>query len=138
MDMSEIGHNSAGYRDHLVAEARRLDREIRERASQLHGVERELRNMRTIMYDLPRFHDADEIDLIRRLKQAVSEAGGQAAFAKLCQVSRQYLHDCLESRRRPSRRILNQIGLRRIEVYVSMTDEANTSRSVSDDQVVKR
>lgn len=133
MGMSKIGHNADGCRDYLILEARRLDQEIRERAGQLHDIERELRSMRTIVYDLPRVYDVDEVDLIRRMNQAISEAGGQTQFARLCQVSRQYLHDCLKGRRRPSGTVLKQLGLRRIEVYVAATDKGDTARSVGNE-----
>jgi DNA-binding phage protein len=127
--VGKVGHNADGYRDELISEARQLGQEIREKATRLSTIERELRGLRVIVYDLPRLYDLEEIDVVRRIRQAIEEAGSASEFARLCGISRQYLHDCLNSRRRPSDAILKQIGVRRLDVYVTATDKPTKAKS---------
>lgn len=51
---------------------------------------------------------------MQMLKEAIREAGSQAAFADKHNISRQYLTDVLKSRRSLSGKVLKALGLEKV------------------------
>lgn len=59
-----------------------------------------------------------EDDLLAMLLDRVERAGSQAELARQMGVPRQYLHQVIRGGRKPSKRVLQALGLRREYLYV--------------------
>lgn len=58
-----------------------------------------------------------EQDVLNRLREACNAVGGQAAYAKLHDVSAAYVNDVLHGRRQLAGKILEALGLERISMF---------------------
>lgn len=59
----------------------------------------------------------DEQDVIRRLRAAVDQAGGQRAFARAVGVTAAYVNDMLRGRRSVGVKVLDALGIERIVTH---------------------
>jgi hypothetical protein len=58
-----------------------------------------------------------ELDVMERLRAAISAAGLQRAFADQHKISLQYVNDVTRGRREPGQKILDALGIERIVIY---------------------
>jgi hypothetical protein len=58
-----------------------------------------------------------ELDVMERLRAAITAAGSQRAFADQHKISLQYVNDVLRGRRDPGQKILDALGIDRVVIY---------------------
>ena len=56
-----------------------------------------------------------------KLRVLADKCGGQSNLALMTGTSPQFVNDVIHGRRKPTDRILKALGLRRVEIYVSMS-----------------
>ena len=59
----------------------------------------------------------DEFDVIRIVNRAVDAAGGEAAFARQVQVSRQFVNQVRNGEKQAPDRVLAAAGIRRVQRF---------------------
>lgn len=62
--------------------------------------------------------------MLKKLRDAVAEAGSQKAWAAKHGVSTQYVNDCLKGRREIGRAISEPLGYRPVTVYLTLREDA--------------